>query len=58
MIVCFGLLSVIGYGQNLSSENTNFVSNVGEIENNQKENEGVFVVRIFKSTIKSELEGI
>lgn len=57
MVVCLSLLNVIGYGQNFSSENANFTSNVvGETNDNQNQNEGVFIVRIFKSTTKSELE--
>ncbi len=54
MIVCFGLFSALGYGQNLSSENVSFTDNVEKL--NATQNEGVFIVRIFKTTTKSELE--
>lgn len=54
MVVCLGLFSALGYGENLSSENISFTANVEEI--NGIQNDEVFVVRIFKSTTKSELE--
>ena len=56
MIVCLALFSALGYGQNITAENTSFNSAVGENEDIQIQNEGVFIVRIFKSTTKSELE--
>jgi hypothetical protein len=56
MIVCLALFSALGYGQNITAENTDLKSNAGDVEENQIQNEGVFIVRIFKSTTKSELE--
>lgn len=56
MVVCLSLFGALGYGQNLSSENSDLISKVAETENTQKQDGEVFIVRIFKSTTKSELE--
>jgi len=56
MVVCLGLVSTLGLAQNYNSENADTQIRIGEEAEGQIQNEGVFVVRIFKSTKRAELE--
>lgn len=56
MVVCLSLFGALGYGQNLSTENSDLITKVAESEIAQKQDGEVFIVRIFKSTTKAELE--
>ena len=56
MIVCFGLFSASGLAQNLNSKNVVNAVNIEDEIREPIQNEGVFIVRIFKSTKRSELE--
>jgi hypothetical protein len=56
MVVCLGLLSTLGLAQSFNSENDDTKVVIGQDVEDQIQNEGVFVVKIFKSTTRAELE--
>ncbi|WKV12149.1 outer membrane beta-barrel protein [Marivirga harenae] len=56
MVVCLGFLSTLGLAQSYNSENADTKLVIGAAEDNQLVNKGVFIVRIYKSTKRAELE--